>query len=303
MTQPPKARELTPAEEVQCHREWESSSHHLTLHFATYRAIWASGLSARQGEADIIRLMDTVRLSGHCCTNQEILDSLSIAASAEQHPLSADIAHGRLRKALGITDGVETDLPALALNAAVRIERLQSEHPAPHAALPVDTAESVRIIDELTAQLKAFEKAQPQHDQAGEDRDPRIGALQEMYKVVDQYIVEYEEGESGYSPNDRERFLIQDAIAGLLSDETFIERITAWQDFCRANFQPAPPSGWWTMESAPECVPILLGWSGTERIEVGHKEGRYCSPVWDMGCIYDDPQPTHWMPLPEPPKG
>lgn len=57
-------------------------------------------------------------------------------------------------------------------------------------------------------------------------------------------------------------------------------------------------SEWQPIETAPKEGALVLLW-----IEGGVEIGFWNGKTWDDGNFYDDiGTPTHWMPLPEPPK-
>ena len=57
-----------------------------------------------------------------------------------------------------------------------------------------------------------------------------------LLAAVQEYITEYLDGyevrgdEGDYTPNEREAFLIDDAIQGLLAEDEFLQKIKAWID-------------------------------------------------------------------------
>lgn len=117
---------------------------------------------------------------------------------------------------------------------------------------------------------------------------------------VAEYVEDYEyrgETEGGrdacYTPNERERLLIEDAIRGWEDRTTAVEPVAS------------VPDGWLPIESAPKDgeTRILICYVGkkySSRIEIG---------VRPVGCPDDAAcdmlgtacYPTHWKPLPTPP--
>jgi hypothetical protein len=56
---------------------------------------------------------------------------------------------------------------------------------------------------------------------------------------------------------------------------------------------------WQPIKTAPAGRDILLCWAGTSEMRVGYDNGR----GWLCDGVSFDAEPTHWMPLPEPPAG
>lgn len=72
---------------------------------------------------------------------------------------------------------------------------------------------------------------------------------------------------------------------------------------------------WQPIETAPKDGTRIIGWNGDVVTEMGwvgraDDDGHvgWCqAEFWDGGLLYEmhnqmEPEPTHWMPLPDPPK-
>lgn len=62
----------------------------------------------------------------------------------------------------------------------------------------------------------------------------RSEACDQVEARIKEYVDEYEfdDGESSHMPTELESFLIYDAIHGLLGDDEFIAKFTAWKELC-----------------------------------------------------------------------
>jgi len=57
---------------------------------------------------------------------------------------------------------------------------------------------------------------------------------------------------------------------------------------------------WLPIETAPEDEWVLIGWTGKEELDIA----KHRTHGWTSGSGFhpEDPQPTHWQPLPSPPE-
>jgi len=70
-----------------------------------------------------------------------------------------------------------------------------------------------------------------------------VAAASKMEEIVETYLHDYEfdDGEQHHHiPNETEQLLINDAVNGLLADETFLDALTDWRLLVRARKQEVP---------------------------------------------------------------
>lgn len=74
-------------------------------------------------------------------------------------------------------------------------------------------------------------------------------------KIVDRFVNEYEldDGELSHTPSEVERFLISDAIQGLLVDDDFVKAFEEWRHLVKITHTPKE------LETIPQTTPVKLG--------------------------------------------
>lgn len=96
---------------------------------------------------------------------------------------------------------------------------------------------SRKIVGDITA-IESMALASPPVAQA--EPDDVVATCKSNSAVIKDYVASYEvrADEGDYTPNDRERFLIEDAINGLLADADFVRTFNAWQGAVRRKTPP-----------------------------------------------------------------